>query len=55
MSNCYVLLLDGEAPFGWQGFAFAALLCIVLVVIVNELAARTRKSSRGKKSPGKRR
>ena len=49
MSNCYGLLLHGDAPFGWQGFVFAAILCIVLVVLVNELAAGAMKSHHVKK------
>ena len=38
------MLLHGDAPFGWRGFVFAAVLCVVLVVLVYELAARTMKS-----------
>ena len=49
MGNRYGLLLHGDAPFGWQGFVFAAILCIVLVVLVNELAARAMKSHHVKK------
>jgi len=31
-------MLHGDAPFGWQGFAFAALAVVALVVVFNELA-----------------
>jgi len=33
-----IALLHGDAPFGWQGFAFAILMTLALVLIVNELA-----------------
>jgi hypothetical protein len=32
------LLLHGDAPFGWQGFAFAALASLALCLTFNELA-----------------
>ena len=32
------LLFHGDAPFGWQGFAFAALMVLALVIMFNELA-----------------
>jgi membrane protein implicated in regulation of membrane protease activity len=33
-----IAMLHGDAPFGWQGFAFAALAVVALVVFFNELA-----------------
>jgi membrane protein implicated in regulation of membrane protease activity len=41
-------LLHGDAPFGWQGFAFAALAALALVLIFN-LLARSALTSRPKK------
>ena len=32
------LLFDGDAPFGWRGLAFAALMALALVLMFNELA-----------------
>ena len=32
------LLFHGDAPFGWQGFAFAALAAVALAIMFNELA-----------------
>jgi heme exporter protein D len=36
-----IALLHGDAPFGWQGFAFAALAAIALYIAFNELAKAT--------------
>jgi hypothetical protein len=33
-----IALLHGDAEFGWQGFAFAILMTLALLLIVNELA-----------------
>lgn len=30
-------LFHGDAPFGWQGFAFAILMTLALVIVVEEL------------------
>jgi len=32
-----IALLHGDAPFGWQGFGFAILMTLALVIIVKEL------------------
>jgi hypothetical protein len=50
-------LLQGDAPFGWQGFIFAALAVFALVLIFNELARgaltnRPKKRKRNKSSTG---
>jgi len=42
-----IIFLHGE--YGWQGFAFAALMIIALVALFNELAERALKSNRRKK------
>jgi len=41
-------ILHGDAPFGWQGFAFVALAVVALVVVFNELA-RSALTNRPKK------
>jgi hypothetical protein len=47
------LLFHGDAPFGWRGFAFAALASIALCLFFNELAkAALRKRN---KKPNKKR
>lgn len=33
-----IALLHGDAPFGWQGFAFAILMTLALLLVVNKLA-----------------
>ena len=45
------LLFHGDAPFGWQGFAFAALMVLALVLMFNELA----KSALAKRNKKRRR
>ena len=32
------ILLHGDAPFGWRGFAFAALVAFALWFLFNQLA-----------------
>jgi len=32
-----IALLHGDAPFGWQGFGFAILMTLAVVIIVKEL------------------
>jgi len=32
-----IAILHGDAPFGWRGFAFAILMTLALVIIINEL------------------
>lgn len=36
-SHRVIVLLHGDAPFGWQGFAFAILMTLALVIILEEL------------------
>jgi membrane protein implicated in regulation of membrane protease activity len=53
-----MVMLHGDAPFGWQGFAFAALAVLALVSIFNELARSTltrRPKKRKKKQVSERR
>jgi hypothetical protein len=32
-----IALLHGDAPFGWQGFAFAILMTLALLIVIEEL------------------
>jgi hypothetical protein len=52
-------MLHGDAPFGWQGFAFAGLAVVALVLVFNELARgaltnRPKKRKRNKSTRGSR-
>jgi hypothetical protein len=50
------LLLHGDAPFGWKGFAFAALGTLALCLIFNELAkaALKKRNPKANKKTGRR-
>jgi heme exporter protein D len=53
-----IALLHGDAPFGWQGFAFAILMTVALVIVIEELTRATltklkRKRARQIKRAGK--
>ena len=52
MDSCGAIalgLLHGE--YGWQGFVFAAVMSLALVVLFNELAARTLNGKRFQEAP----
>ena len=50
MDSCSAIaLLFFHGEYGWQGFAFAALVILGLVALFNELAARTLKRKHVKK------
>jgi len=40
-----IALLHGDAPFGWQGFAFAILMTLALVIIIQALTRRALKKN----------
>ena len=44
-----IALFHGDAPFGWQGFAFAALAAIALYLAFNELAKANLAKRHGKR------
>ena len=53
-----IALFHGDAPYGWQGFVFAILMTLALLIIINELTRRTmtrlsRKRTRHTKRAGK--
>jgi hypothetical protein len=43
MMSCYALVLYSEVSFGWRGCVLAALGCICLIILFDELARRARR------------
>jgi DNA topoisomerase VI subunit A len=50
--SAIILLLQGE-PYGWRSFIIVGIGCIILVVLLNELATRALKRG-GHKKRGRR-
>jgi hypothetical protein len=53
-----IALFHGDAPYGWQGFVFAILMTVALLIIIEELTRgtttkRPRKRARRIKRAGK--
>lgn len=53
-----IALFHGDAPYGWQGFVFAILMTLALLIIIKELTRGTaaklpRKRTRHTKRAGK--
>ena len=49
--SCAFLLHEETLPVGWRGFLLFALGLIIFVKLVDELARRALKRTRGKKRP----
>ena len=55
MTSCYALFLQSEVSFGWRGCVLAALGCICLIILFDELARRVTKRGGVNKRDGPRR